>query len=406
MKAMKERLMSNPDLEKIPMQIPYITGREMEYVAQAVQNLRISGDGAFTAKCSRLLESRFKAHKAFLTTSCTTALEMAAILAEVGPGDEVIMPSFTFVSTANAFCLRGAKPVFVEIRPDTLCMDVDAVARAITPRTKVIVPVHYGGMACDMVSLMALADKHGILVVEDAAQGIDATYKGRYLGTIGHLGTYSFHETKNVSCGEGGALIINDDRFTGRAEIIREKGTNRSRFLRGQADKYTWHDIGSSFLPSDLLAAFLLAQLESIDTITAMRKKRYAYYLERLARLDTEGLIELPRIQPDVNSNYHLFYMLLGSEEIRNQLLEHLRANGIGATFHFLPLHLAPMGRKYGYGDGDFPISESVSTRLLRLPFYTGLEEAQQERIVREVENFFAARSGSAGGKSRIAAKG
>ena len=378
------KLDSNP----IPMQKPFLTGKEMEYVAAAIANSRLSGDGPFTVKCHRLIEEKFKTPKAFLTTSCTTALEMAALLSDVGPGDEVIMPSYTFVSTANAFCLRGAKPVFVEVRPDTLCIDIEAVSRAITPKTKVIVPVHYGGMACDMDALMALANKHNILVVEDAAQGINATYKGKYLGTLGHLGTFSFHETKNISCGEGGALLVNDEKYIQRAEILREKGTNRSRFLRGQADKYTWHDIGSSFFPSDMLAAFLLAQLENVDLIHSKRKKLYENYLELLAPLELMGAFEIPKAQLDVESNHHLFYFLLPSEDIRNNLMEYLRARGIGAAFHFLPLHLAPMGEKYGYKAGDFPVTESIAARLLRLPFYTGLEENEQARIVHEINQF------------------
>ena len=366
----------------IPFNRPSIVGKELEYIEQAVRNGHVSGDGEFTRKCHDLIEEIFGIRKVLLTTSCTAALEISAILCEIKPGDEVILPSFTFVSTANAFCLRGAKPVFIDIEDKTFNINPDLIESKITSKTKAIVPIHYAGIGCEMDKIIKLADRHNIIVVEDAAQGVNARYKGRYLGTIGQLGTYSFHETKNFICGEGGALAINDERFVERAEIIREKGTNRSKFWRGQVDKYTWIDIGSSYLPSDILAAYLYAQLELIDEITIARRRVYEYYESSLKPLETLGLVRLPFIPSSCQANYHMFYVLFNSEEIRDRIMRVLKENSILAVFHYLPLHTSPMGIKYGYNEGDLPITEDCSKRLLRLPFYNDLQEYQQEQIV------------------------
>ncbi len=373
---------------KIPFNRPFIIGKELEYIAQAVSDGHISGDGIFTKKCHALLEEKFNAKKVLLTTSCTAALEMAALLINIEPGDEVILPSFTFVSTANAFCLRGAKPIFVDIEDKTLNINPDLIEAKITNKTKAIVPIHYAGIGCDMEKIMGIASKYNIPVVEDAAQGVNSKYKGKYLGTIGQLGAFSFHETKNFICGEGGALVINDERFIERAEIVREKGTNRSKFWRGQVDKYTWVDIGSSYLPSDILAAYLYAQLESMDKITVIRRKIYEYYLKKLSPLEERGLLRLPHTPSWCQPNYHMFYILLQTEEIRNGLMKTLKDNGIMAVFHYLPLHTSPMGKEFGYEERELPITEDVSKRLLRLPFYNDLTESDQERIVTIINNF------------------
>ncbi len=378
-------------LPRLLLNRPFLTGREAEYVAKSI-HMRLSGDGAFTAECHRFLEKRFATRKALLTPSCTAALEMAALLFDIRPGDEVILPSYTFVSTANAFLLRGAKLVFVDIRADTLCLDERLLAKAVTARTKAIVPVHYAGHACDMDAIMSVASRHGLLVAEDAAQGLNAAYRGRHLGTIGHVGAYSFHETKNVSCGEGGALMINDERFLARAEILREKGTDRSRFLRGEAQRYTWRDIGSSYLPSEMQAAFLLAQLEGLETITEKRRSLFRYYQERFARLRDRGLVGLPREFQDCRSNHHLYYLLLQDEAERRDLMAHLEARGIASAFHFLPLHLSPMGRAMGGREGQLPVTESLAARLLRLPAYTGMDAGELDRVADAVEEFFGAR--------------
>ena len=366
----------------IPFNKPHLTGHEHSYMAEAVANGHISGDGSFTRRCNALLEQSLGVPKALLTTSCTHALEMAAILLEVQPGDEVIVPAFTFVSTVNAFVLRGAKPVFCDIRPDTLNMDERLLPDLITPRTKVIVPVHYGGVGCEMDMIMPLADKNGIAVVEDNAHGLFGTYRGRKLGTFGRLATQSFHETKNIHCGEGGALLINDSSLVERAEVIREKGTNRSRFFRGQVDKYTWVDVGSSYLPSDLLAAFLLAQLEGVVDIQARRRRLWEYYNANLSEWALTKGVQLPHIPSHCGQAYHLFYLLMPSLEDRQRLIAGLKERGILSVFHYLPLHSSPMGESFGGRPGDCPVTESVSDRLIRLPFYNDLTEAEQERVV------------------------
>lgn len=373
----------------IPFNKPFIAGKELYYIAQAVLSGHIAGDGLFTKKCQALMEEKFAAPKVLLTHSCTAALEMAAILCEVGPGDEVILPSFTFVSTANAFYLRGAKLVFVDIRPDTLNIDETKIEEAITEHTKAIVPVHYAGVACEMDRIMDIAHQHGLYVVEDAAQGVNARYKQTFLGTIGDLAAYSFHETKNVICGEGGALVINNEAFLERAEIIREKGTNRSQFFRGEVDKYTWVDIGSSYLPSDLLAAFLYAQLENMEEITKRRNRLFDYYYKALIPLVNDGKLRLPFVSNACQSNNHLFYIILKDEETRNALMDHLRSHKILGVFHYLPLHLSPVGRAMGYQPGQLPVTEMLSGRLLRLPFYYELTPQEQAEVVQAIQDFF-----------------
>jgi len=357
-------------------------------MAEAVANGHISGDGPFTRKCHTLLQKELGVHKVLLTTSCTHALEMAALLLEIKPGDEVILPSFTFVSTVNANVLHGFRPVFIDIRPDTLNLDESQLERMITPRTRAIVCVHYAGVGCEMDAIMDMADRHGIPVIEDNAHGLFARYRGKYLGTFGRLATQSFHETKNVTCGEGGALVINDPQYVERAEIIREKGTNRSRFFRGQVDKYTWVDIGSSYLPSDILAAFLYAQLEARDEIQAKRQRIWHYYYANLDRWAKEHGVRLPVIPDHCVQPYHMFYLLLPSLEERQALIAHLKARGILAVFHYLPLHLSPMGQRFGGKPGDCPVTEQVSDRLLRLPFYNSLSQEDQERVVTAIREF------------------
>ena len=366
----------------IPFNKPFIIGRELEYITQAVAMGHLSGDGPFTKKCNAWMEQKFGAKKVLLTHSCTAALEMAALLADIQPGDEVIMPSYTFVSTANAFVLRGAVPVWCDIREDTLNIDETKIEALITPRTKAIVPVHYAGVACQMDVIMAIAKKHNLLVIEDAAQGVNATFNGQYLGTIGHLGCYSFHETKNFISGEGGALVINDSRFVERAEIIREKGTNRSKFFRGQVDKYTWVDIGSSYLPSELIAAFLYAQLEQADEITRQRHAIHDRYAVGLQPLVDAGHLRLPQIPVNCVHNAHMFYIIVKSEPVRAQLLAHLKQNDINAVFHYVPLHTSPMGQQYGYKLGDLLVTEELSERLIRLPCYYELTQQEQNRII------------------------
>jgi len=361
-------------------------------MAQAVQKGHLAGDGEFTKKCNAWMEEKFHAPKVLLTHSCTAALEMAALLTDVGPGDEVIMPSYTFVSTANAFALRGAVIRFVDIRPDTLNMDETKIEQAITPRTKVIVPVHYAGVACPMDVIMAIAAKHNLLVVEDAAQGVNATFNGQHLGTIGHLGCYSFHETKNFISGEGGALVVNDSRFAERAEIIREKGTNRSRFFRGQVDKYTWVDIGSSYLPSELIAAFLYAQLEQADEITRQRHVIHQRYAVGLGPLANAGHLRLPYAPAGCWHNAHMFYVVVKSESVRAKLIAHLKQNSIQPVFHYVPLHTSPMGQQYGCKSGDLPVTEDLSARLIRLPCYYELTPQEQDLVINSVADFFSAR--------------
>lgn len=374
---------------RIPFNKPYFTGLEFDYMRRALEAGHISGDGAFSKACQNLLERRLGVPKVLLTTSCTAALEMAALLSGAGPGDEFVLPSFTFVSTANAFHLRGARPVFVDIREDTLNMDEGQAAQAASERTKAIVPVHYAGIGCEMGPLLARARDLGAMVVEDAAQGLGAAWNGRPLGTSGALAALSFHETKNISCGEGGALILNDPSLVERAEILREKGTDRSRFFRGEVDKYTWVDVGSSFLPSDLLAAFLLAQLEKQDEITDLRRRLCERYAEELAPLERAGRVRLPVIPAHCRPNHHIYHLLLEDARTRDALMGRLRSEGILAVFHYLPLHLSPVGRALGYRDGQLPVTESVSGRLLRLPLYAGLTKEDQGRVIAAVKAFF-----------------
>jgi dTDP-4-amino-4,6-dideoxygalactose transaminase len=374
---------------RIPFNRPFIIGRELEYISQAVQSGHISGDGPFTKRCHRFLEEKFNAKKVLLTHSCTAALEMAAILCNLERGNEVILPSFTFVSTANAFYMRGARLRFVDIRADTLNIDENQIERTITPLTRVIVPVHYAGNGCAMDAIVEIARRNKLYVVEDAAQGVNAKYNGRYLGTIGDLGAYSFHETKNLICGEGGAIIINNETFIERAEIIREKGTNRSKFFRGEVDKYTWVDIGSSYLPSDLLAAFLYAQLEHMNKICQRRQEIFEYYYEGLTPLASDGVVRLPIISPECECNSHMFYILLKDERTRDALMNYLKSNSILAIFHYLPLHLSPIGRSMGYKEGDLPVTESTSGRILRLPLYYELKKEEHAEVVGLIKEFF-----------------
>ncbi len=378
---------------QIPFNRPFIVGKELYYMAQAVQNGHLAGDGSFTRKCNTWIEQRFHAKKVLLTHSCTAALEMTALLARVGPGDEVIMPSFTFVSTANAFALRGASIRFVDIRPDTLNMDEQKLEQLITKNTKVIVPVHYAGVACEMKTIMEIAHRHDLLVVEDAAQGVNSSYGDRYLGTIGHLGCFSFHETKNFISGEGGALVINDDRFIERAEIVREKGTNRSKFFRGQVDKYTWVELGSSYLPSELIAAFLYAQLEHADEITIRRKSIYDRYAAGLSSLAEKGILCLPYAPPECSHNAHMFYILVKDEPTRRGLIEFLKTNNIHSVFHYVPLHTSPMGASYGCRPGSLPVTEDLSERIIRLPCFYELGHEEQDRIISCILSFFGAKS-------------
>ncbi|PWH14916.1 MAG: dTDP-4-amino-4,6-dideoxygalactose transaminase [Anaerolineae bacterium] len=367
---------------------PVLVGRELEYVSEAFRNGHISGDGPFTKKCHAYLEQSLGTPKVLLTTNCTHALEMMAILLEIEPGDEVILPDFTFVSTVNAFVLRGAKPVFVDIRPDTLNLDETKLEALITPRTKAIVPVHYAGVGCEMDAILEIAKRHNIPVVEDNAHGLFGKYKGRYLGTFGVMASQSFHETKNFSCGEGGALLINDEQYIERAEIIREKGTNRSRFFRGQVDKYTWVDIGSSYLPSDVLAAFLFGQLEQREKIQSHRQRVWETYQAGLADWAHRNGVGLPFVPAHVEQAWHMFYLLLPDLETRQRFIQHLRARGVYAVFHYLPLHLSDMGRKFGGQPGDCPVTESVSDRLVRLPFYNDLTADDQQFVIEAVQDF------------------
>lgn len=367
---------------KIPFNKPYAAGREFDYMRQAVANGHISGDGTFTKKCHAFLEQSIGVKKALLTTSCTHALEMSALLLNIQAGDEIICPSFTFVTSIGAFVLRGAQPVFADVRPDTLNLDETKLEALITPRTKAIVVVHYAGIACEMDAIMAIADRYGIPVVEDNAHALFSTYKGRYTGTFGAMATQSFHETKNFTCGEGGALLINDPALQERAEIVREKGTNRSRFFRGQVDKYTWVDLGSSYLPSDLLAAYLWAQFEEASDIQNRREtiwERYATHVPDWAVQHGVGLMTIP---DDREQSYHMYYMLMPSLEARTDLIDHLKARQIYAPFHYLPLHLSDMGRKFGGQAGDCPVTEDVSDRLIRLPLYNDMSEDEQMYVI------------------------
>lgn len=369
---------------------PPYTGNEDQYVLQAMRSDKMSGDGPFTKRCHNWFESNLPCKKALLTPSCTAALEMAAILVDIQPGDEVIMPSYTFVSTANAFVLRGAKIVFVDICPDTMNIDETKIEAAITDKTKAIVPVHYAGVACEMDTIMDIAQRHNLCVIEDAAQGVMSTYKGKALGTIGHLGTFSFHETKNyTSGGEGGLLIINHDKFKERAEIIREKGTNRSQFFRGMVDKYSWVDIGSSYLPSDIQAAYLWGQLEKIDEINNNRLASWSYYYEQLQPLQTAGKIQLPSVPDDCLHNAHMFYIKVQDIEVRTQLIEHLKNNDIMAVFHYIPLHSSVAGKNLGtfYGEDEFTTAESE--RLVRLPLWFSISRELQKEVINSITKFF-----------------
>ena len=363
---------------KIPFNKPYLTGKELHYVAEAHSRGQLAGDGYFTKHCSTWLEQRTGCQKALLTHSCTAALEMAAILADIQAGDEVIMPSYTFVSTANAFVLRGGVPVFVDIRSDTLNIDETLIEAAITSKTKAIVPVHYAGVACEMDTIMDVARRHGLLVIEDAAQGVMASYKGRALGTIGHLGCYSFHETKNIISGEGGALLINDPALAERAEIIREKGTNRSLFFRGQVDKYTWVDIGSSYLPGEIIAAFLWAQMQEAEDITARRLAIWERYHAAFADLEASGRLRRPMIPVDCQHNAHMYYLLLLDLEDRAALIDAMKQQDINCVFHYVPLHNAHQGLLCGRAIGELPITCDLAGRLVRLPLWVGLGDAQE----------------------------
>ena len=373
----------------IPFNVPPCTGDELEYIRQAIANRKICGDGEFTKKCSHWMEQRFHAQKVLLTTSGTTALDMAALLCELRPGDEVILPSFTFSSTATAFVLAGARLVFVDIRPDTTNIDETKIEAAITPRTKVIVPMHYAGVACEMDAIMDIARRHGLKVVEDAAQGVMSSYKGRALGTIGDMGCFSFHETKNYSMGEGGALLINRPEYNERAEILREKGTNRSKFFRGQVDKYTWVDFGDSYLPSELNAAYLWAQLLKADEINDNRLNTWNKYREALLPLAQSGKLELPTVPEGCVHNAHMFYIKAKDLEERTALIKHLKERDILAVFHYVPLHSAPAGLRFGRFNGEDLYTTSQSDRLLRLPLYFGLADQDRQAVINAVREFY-----------------
>ena len=374
---------------QIPFNKPYLTGRETAYLEQAFANLQFAGDGPFTRKSSKVIEQLLGCRRALLTTSCTHALEIAALLLEIKPGDEVIVPSFTFVSTVNAFVLRGAKPVFIDVRPDTLNFDERQFESLITPRTRAAVVMHYAGIACEMDSILEIARRRGIAVVEDNAHGFGAKYQGRPLGTLGCLGTQSFHETKNLSCGEGGALIVNQPELVARAEIIREKGTDRSRFSRGEVDKYSWVDVGSSYVMGDILAAFLFAQLEEFDQIQARRRKRWEYYFTGLAGLRESSGVGLPTVPSTCEQAYHLFYLLTRDAAERTRLIAHLKSRGAHAVFHYVPLHTSAMGQRLGGRAGTCPVTEDISERLVRLPFYNVITPEEQDCVIAEVRAFY-----------------
>ena len=373
---------------KIPFNRPGFQGQELTYITQAIEQGHISGNGPFAKRCEGFFEERLAVPQAILAASCTDALEMSALLLDIQPGDEIIVPSFTFVSTLNAFVLFGAKPVYVDIRPDTLNMDESQLESLITDKTKAIIPVHYAGVACEMDVIMDIAERHGVAVVEDNAHGFLGKYKGKYLGTFGALATQSFHETKNVTSGEGGALIVNDESMVERAEIIRDKGTNRSRFFRGQVDKYTWVDLGSSYSPSELVAAFLYAQLENVDRIQESRKAIWDRYYQELKDWATTNGIRLPIVPEHCEQAYHMFYMLLPNGEQRDALIAHLRKHNISAVFHYLPLHLSDMGKQLGGEEYSCPITIGVSEGLIRLPFFNTLSTELQDRVVFAVQSF------------------
>ncbi|HEY8270761.1 MAG TPA: dTDP-4-amino-4,6-dideoxygalactose transaminase [Pseudobdellovibrionaceae bacterium] len=368
--------------KRIPFNWPHMTGKELYYIAESHFQGRLAGDGPFTKLCHGWLETRTGCSKALLTHSCTAALEMAALLLDIQPGDEIIMPSYTFVSTANAFVLRGGIPVFVDIREDTLNLDERLIEAAITPRTRGIVPVHYAGVGCEMDTILSIAQRHGLKVIEDAAQGVMASYKGRALGSMGDLGAYSFHETKNVISGEGGALLVNDSQLALRAEIIREKGTDRSRFFRGEVDKYTWQEVGSSFLPGEIIAAFLWAQFEDADRITQERLSSWRYYHEILQPLEAKGILRRPIVPEDCQHNAHMYYILLAPEIDRQKVLNEFKRHDIWSVFHYVPLHSSPAGQRYGRVHGTLNVTVDHSERLVRLPIWVGLTQQQQERVL------------------------
>ena len=376
--------------EKIGFNIAPYTGKEIIYIKKAIENEKICGDGEFTHKDSEWMKKKFNVKNVFLTPSCTASLEMSAILSDIHAGDEVIMPAYTFVSTADAFVGRGAKIVFVDIRPDTMNIDENLIENAITSKTKAIVPVHYAGVSCEMDKIMEIAKKHNLKVIEDAAQGMMSTYKGKALGTIGDFGTFSFHETKNYSMGEGGALLFNDNKYTEKAEIIREKGTNRSKFFRGQIDKYTWVDYGSSYLPSDINAAYLWAQLELADEIYNNRMKNWNFYNDNLKELEEKGKIELPYIPEGCVHNAHIFYIKTKDLSERTKLINYLKSKGIETAFHYIPLHLSPAGKKYGRFNGEDKYTSKESERLLRLPLYYNLKNEDIKKVVKEIKNFYS----------------
>jgi dTDP-4-amino-4,6-dideoxygalactose transaminase len=374
----------------IPYNRPFIVGKELEYISQAVnEHCHISGNGPFTKKCQTWLEQNLGCPKALLTHSCTAALEMAAILCDIQPGDEVIMPSFTFVSTANAFVLRGGVPVFVDIRPDTLNLNEKQIASSVTAKTKAVVPVHYAGIPCAIDEIMDIAEKNKLLVIEDAAQAYLSRYKGRSLGTLGHLGCLSFHETKNIISGEGGALLINDERLVNRAEIIWEKGTDRSQFLRGEVDKYSWQDIGSSYLPSELISAFLYAQLEKAASIISKRSQVFFKYYEGLKDLQDQGRIQLPRLQGGTDGNAHIFFIVASNPQECSRLMRHLNDKDINVITHYVPLHSSKAGKKYGRAAGDMNVTNEISQRLIRLPLFYGMQDNEVDRVVEAVREFF-----------------
>ncbi len=381
-------LLYRPDNKMMNFNNPPLYGNEIHYLTQALNNRRLSGDGPFTQKCHEWMQKNLPCPKVLLTTSCTHALEMAAILCDIKPGDEVIMPSYTFVSTANAFVLQGAKVVFVDIRPDTMNINEQLIEQAITSKTKAIVPVHYAGVACDMDTIMQIASHYNLYVIEDAAQGFLSKYKGRNLGTIGHLGCYSFHETKNITCGEGGAIVLNDEELIERAEVIREKGTNRSKFFRGQVDKYTWVDIGSSYLPSELNAAYLFAQLEAVEQIYLDRMKTWDEYYMGFSPLAQDKHIELPIIPPDCEQNAHMFYLKTKNLETRTAFIDYLRNNGIGAVFHYVPLHSSPHGLKVSRFYGEDRYTTKESERLVRLPLYYAIGD-DRKKVIEIATKFF-----------------
>ena len=373
---------------RIPFNKPSLSGNELLHVAESIRAGQISADGRFTKRCREVLEAEFAVPGVLLATSCTHALEMAALLLNIEPGDEVIVPSFTFVSTVNAFVLRGAVPRFVDVRPDTLNMDERLIEPLITPRTKAVVPVHYAGVGCEMDTIISLGKKYQIAVIEDNAHGVFGRYRGKHLGTFGSLATLSFHETKNLTCGEGGALVVNDESLLERAEFIRDKGTNRKRFFRGQVDKYTWVDVGSSYGMSDILAAYLYAQLEKREEIQLKRKRVWQHYYVGLFDWAANHNVRLPIVPAHCEQAYHMFYMLLPSFEIRRSLIDYLKARGILSVFHYLPLHLSEMGKRNGGRSGQNPVCEDASDRLLRLPFYNSLSEAEQTDVVHAIKSF------------------